>query len=1052
MAKRRIAILGGGLSGLAAAYELTKTEALREAHEVTVYQLGWRLGGKCASARDVAPEKGMRIEEHGLHVWFGFYQNAFAMLRDVYAHCPKDPDDALQTWRDALKPQSYTPLGEEQDGRWTYWGITWPTNADEPGDGKLLLTPWGALTELLSLIKIVIRGWLGETGAEIALGPAMHALDASLDALFHQAARPGETPSAAPHAGLTLDGLLHRAVEWAASFRGRHDALGAEHHGGIAKLLQAFRDALGAYAASHPDDGTLARIWPVIDLGVAMITGILNPKYRILETLDLEVIDGFELRAWLAENGAAPASLTASPLRAFYDTGFFYENGAFKKPNVAAGTAVRAILRIVATYKEAVLFMMQAGMGESVITPIYRLLKARGVKFELFHKVTELTPTPDGALVATVAIDVQARTRGEYDPLIRTNRMWCWPSEPRWELLETPEGGWPSPHPGFESHWCQQPPAAKKVLKLGEDFDDVVLAMSLGAFKKLNDQPTMLDGLYAQSPALREMAEAIGIVPTQSFQLWLDRDPKELGWDAPKPAAVAIPELFDVWADMSQQRFHEAWPAPGPRSNHYFCGIFPTDLFMAPTTDASVPARAREAVLEGAAQWLASYAQSMWPRGVAPGKDGGLDASILHAPARLDGLDRLSFQWIRANVDPTECCVGSLAGTTAKRLAAHESGFANLFLAGDWAATGMNTACVEGAIMGGMAASRAICGLPARIVGEDFFRRPKLPPAVYDRPPRTRGLPAYVSQRGSGEQSCLPPGVIKGGRCSVFLLDIDAAAAQRFVDAQLNAPAKGAVKYTVLGSSAMVSFLKAQKLYSGGEPIGWLPDGECAFWLPLVAWGEGLLPRLTFWMPYIVIDSCSGMVTGRDVWGFLKETGSVDAPSIAQPDSPFVATATIFETLAYDTPGKIAPLVRVTRDPSAGREGWTSNGAGWARIVRELTRDTGKLIAHATGEALDFAACFLEPVVPLVNLKQFRDAEDPTRACYQALVEGPCVLKGIHGGGFYWGDSTVTITACQSHQIARDLGLAGNELKARFAWWVDMDFDADAGKVVWEAR
>ena len=49
MAKTKVAVLGGGLGAMAAAYELTCTAELRERFEVTVYQQGWRLGGKGAS-------------------------------------------------------------------------------------------------------------------------------------------------------------------------------------------------------------------------------------------------------------------------------------------------------------------------------------------------------------------------------------------------------------------------------------------------------------------------------------------------------------------------------------------------------------------------------------------------------------------------------------------------------------------------------------------------------------------------------------------------------------------------------------------------------------------------------------------------------------------------------------------------------------------------------------------------------------------------------------------------------------------------------------------
>ena len=49
MAKKKIAILGGGMAGLTTAYYLTKTPELRAQYEVTVHQMGWRLGGKAAS-------------------------------------------------------------------------------------------------------------------------------------------------------------------------------------------------------------------------------------------------------------------------------------------------------------------------------------------------------------------------------------------------------------------------------------------------------------------------------------------------------------------------------------------------------------------------------------------------------------------------------------------------------------------------------------------------------------------------------------------------------------------------------------------------------------------------------------------------------------------------------------------------------------------------------------------------------------------------------------------------------------------------------------------
>ena len=101
-----IVIIGGGVAGLAAAFELTKPGRYR-GECVTIYQAGWRLGGKCATGRD----EYRRIVEHGLHLWFGYYENAFQLLREVYDELPHTPR-RFATWKDAFRPVPFTQIGE----------------------------------------------------------------------------------------------------------------------------------------------------------------------------------------------------------------------------------------------------------------------------------------------------------------------------------------------------------------------------------------------------------------------------------------------------------------------------------------------------------------------------------------------------------------------------------------------------------------------------------------------------------------------------------------------------------------------------------------------------------------------------------------------------------------------------------------------------------------------------------------------------------------------------------------------------------------------------
>src|SRR5689334_18908395 len=89
----KVAILGGGMGSLTAAWHLARAGG----YEITVYQRGWRLGGKGASGRNV--DKRNAIEEHGLHILMGFYDHAFALLKDCYDSEPATRDGStLLTW------------------------------------------------------------------------------------------------------------------------------------------------------------------------------------------------------------------------------------------------------------------------------------------------------------------------------------------------------------------------------------------------------------------------------------------------------------------------------------------------------------------------------------------------------------------------------------------------------------------------------------------------------------------------------------------------------------------------------------------------------------------------------------------------------------------------------------------------------------------------------------------------------------------------------------------------------------------------------------------
>ena len=77
--KKRIAILGGGMSALGAAYELTSYDNWQENYEIDLYVMGWRLGGKTSTGR--GPND--RVQEVGIHIAQGWYDNVFKLIQSA---------------------------------------------------------------------------------------------------------------------------------------------------------------------------------------------------------------------------------------------------------------------------------------------------------------------------------------------------------------------------------------------------------------------------------------------------------------------------------------------------------------------------------------------------------------------------------------------------------------------------------------------------------------------------------------------------------------------------------------------------------------------------------------------------------------------------------------------------------------------------------------------------------------------------------------------------------------------------------------------------------
>lgn len=309
--------------------------------------------------------------------------------------------------------------------------------------------------------------------------------------------------------------------------------------------------------------------------------------------------------------------------------------------------------------------------------------------------------------------------------------------------------------------------------------------------------------------------------------------------------------------------------------------------------------------------------------------------------------------------------------------------------------------------------------------------------------------PPFVSFIGHGAASLAPPGVFTGATSYAFGFRASRPAMQSLVDSMLNPVGGTSVRYDVAVDAAMVTFMGIERCTSGTDQIGWEPGRECALWVPLVetelATGSR---RIVLWTPYIVIDYTIGMLTGREVWGWPKVGGQITLPSDA-PARPasFGCATTLLDTLAPDTRTRVGPLLTVTGDAPL-----IEHPSPWGGCLEAAKVFVEALLDGMARELID--ALLAGPILPTVQLKQFRDSFDPTRACYQAIVDSPAQITGFAGGSpLAWWTYEFAITTCESHQIVRDL--LGREPDAgstvvplSFGARVSFDFEALPGRVV----
>ncbi len=316
-------------------------------------------------------------------------------------------------------------------------------------------------------------------------------------------------------------------------------------------------------------------------------------------------------------------------------------------------------------------------------------------------------------------------------------------------------------------------------------------------------------------------------------------------------------------------------------------------------------------------------------------------------------------------------------------------------------------------------------------------------------------LPAYI-EVGGAIVMCQPV-VLESATMYSLLLEADPRALAALVAGQLGPVLGDDVEYRPLMPMVCMVCADIAKSFSQnlpGRDKGWMRERDFGFWVPLVRGRRrngGFVPeQLVWYLPYVFVDNVAAMATGRDVWGFHKQTATLAMPAEAG-QGDFTVDTLFIRQFAPQSEGEVSRLVTATPTGGLTREArWSGNGfetlltavEQWLGDRRELAGFSWDLVRSLwrelqTGE------------VPMVFLKQLRDAGDGSRACYQAVIEAPARLTGFHGGGFLSAHEVV-ITAADSHPIAGDLGLGSAAVSSPLGFWTAIDFVMDNGRVIAE--
>jgi hypothetical protein len=310
-----------------------------------------------------------------------------------------------------------------------------------------------------------------------------------------------------------------------------------------------------------------------------------------------------------------------------------------------------------------------------------------------------------------------------------------------------------------------------------------------------------------------------------------------------------------------------------------------------------------------------------------------------------------------------------------------------------------------------------------------------------------------------------------------FVLEADRHLLDQMVRRELNAPTGGAEQFRAASSYVLLNFVDIATLSSADAPDSWLgsvPEKEAAIWVPVL---DQRREALLWFVPYIFVDSSIAMAAGREAYGFPKQMGRVRIPTGRDAPSRLELDAECLDKHAPETIAGWHRVLRATRPrmaPAASLvPAWNYAGDFVRGMSDKLIPRLSSLGPRAPGPeeipdylveltwqqadsfgdvelAILLASQLVAERVPMVLLKQFRDAAHRLQACYQGIIKVTNTVEAFRSGNFLPDDYTITIAHLDGEPICRELGLGTAPIQPEMAFWLEFDFVVEVGEVLWD--